>query len=379
MASRQKLAAVKTLKSKKVKASKVAQYLADTKHVGEEPAITHDRRLEGMELLRFLNWYNYMCTKSDARDYVETYLKNTGRDKELKLHKTVPDTWVSFQAGWLARIMTRGGVVNIEKFNKFLKESLEHSGITDAKAPKVKPQVTEVIKTEDKGSILIGELDENIDKVGFNFDVYEWLTKKGANASSAKKVKEFFKPIADEALEVTKRGADPQLVEGYKTYTKAQLKARAEFYTKLIQDCDRFADTTTKRRVVVKTKKVKAVSPDKKLKGFKVQAESKEYKLVSVDPSKIIGASELWTFNTKYKTLTVFKTTDGKILDVKGSSVIGYDEQTSATYRLGRKTEEQLQSVLNSNKRTVTKVLSKLKTCSLQHRSGENTILLRTY
>ena len=378
MASRQKLAAVKTLKSKKVKASKVAQYLADTKHVGEEPTILHDRRLEGLELLRFLNWYNYMCTKSDARDYIETYLKNTGRNKELKLHKTVPDTWVSLQAGWLARIMTRGGVVNIDKFNKFLKESLEHVGNSDTKEVKPKPQIKEIIKTEDKGSILIGELDENIDKVGFNFDVYEWLTKKGATASSAKKVKEFFKPIADEAVEVTKRGADPQLIEGYKTYTKTQLKARAEFYTKLIQDCDRFADTTTKRRIV-KTKKVKTVSIDKKLKGFKIQTESKEYKLVSVDPTKIVGASELWTFNTKYKTLTVFKTTDSKTLDIKGASIIGYDEVTSSTYRLGRNTESQLQAVLNSTRKSITKILTKLKTANMQHRSGENTILLKVF
>lgn len=376
MASRQKLAAVKTLKSKKVKASKVAQYLADTKHVGEEPTITHNRRLEGIELIRVLNWYNYMCTKNDARDYIETYLKNTGRNKELKLHKSIPDVWVSLQAGWLARILSRGGKVNADKFNVLLKESLSHSTIDTVIRNKDLPKV-EYPKSDDKTSNIIGELDETIDKQGWTIDVYEWLTKKGTTTSLAKRVKEFFKPTADEAVEVTKKNTDPQLIEAYKHYNKTQLKRRAEFFTKLIQDCDRFIDTTTKRRAPRKTTKV--VSVDKKLKSFRFQKESKEYKVVSVDPTKIIGSSELWTFNTKYKTLTVFKTKDGSTLDIKGTTIVGYDDQLSGTYRLGRKTENQLQTVLNSTKRSLPKLLATLKSTTLQHRSGETTLLLKVF
>lgn len=375
MASRQRLAAAKTIKTKKIRASKAAQFLADTKHVGEEPVYT-DKPLTGIELIRVLNWYNYMCTKNDARDYIETYLKNTGRNKELKLHKSIPDVWVSLQAGWLARILSCGGKVNVDKFNVLLKESLSHSTIDTVIRNKDLPKV-EYPRSDDKTSNIIGELDETIDKQGWTIDVYDWLTKKGTTTSLAKRVKEFFKPTADEAVEVTKKNTDPQLIEAYKHYNKTQLKRRADFFTKLIQDCDRFIDTTTKRRAPRKTTKV--VSVDKKLKSFKFQKESKEYKVVSVDPTKIIGSTELWTFNTKYKTLTVFKTKDGSTLDIKGTTIVGYDDQLSGTYRLGRKTENQLQTVLNSTKRSLPKLLATLKSTTLQHRSGETTLLLKVF
>lgn len=374
MASRQRLAAAKTIKTKKVRASKAAQYLADTKHLGDEPVYT-GKELVGLELIRVFNWYNYMCTKTDARDYIETYLKNTGRSKELKLHKSIPDVWVSLQAGWLARIISQGGKVNLDKFNELLKESLSHSTIDNIIRNKNLPKI-EVSKSNDKTSNIIGELDETIDKQGWTIDVYDWLTKKGTTTSIAKRVKEFFKPTADEAIETTKKTASPQLLEGYRHYNKTQLKHRADFFVKLLQDCDRFIDSTTKRRAPRKTK---VISTDKKLKTFQFQKESKDYKLVSIDPTKIMGSTELWAFNTKYKTLTVFKTKDGSTLDVKGTTIIGYDEQLSGTYRLGRKTENQLQTVLNSTKRSLPKFLTTLKSTTLQHRSGDTTILLKVF
>ena len=376
MASRQRLAAVKTIKSKKVKASKAAQILADVKQFGDEPVFTGSRKLVGLDLIKTLNWYNYMCTRTDARDYIETYLRNTGRTAELKLHRRLSDVWVNPQAGWLARILSRGGIVDVDRFNLLLTESLKKVSTNEESAEESPKPV--VIRSDDRSASIMAELDKAIDVMGFDFDVYEWLTKKGATTAAAKRARDFFKAIAEEAVEVTKRGADPQLVEGYRSYSKAHLKRRAEFYTKLISDCDQFIDSNTKRRAV-RTKKTKVIPLDKKLKNFKVQKESKEYRLVSIDPTKVVGASELWAFNTKYRTLTVFKSIEGKTLDVKGASVVDYDETSSNTYRIGRKTEEQLQKVLSSTRRSISKVLTGLKTTSIQHRSSENTVLLRVF
>ena len=369
MASRQRLAAAKTIKTKKVRASKVAQFLADIKHFGDEP-IVQGKILSGLELLRALNWYNYMCTKTDARDYIETYLKNTGRLKELKQHRAIPDVWVNIQAGWLARIMSRGGRINIDRFNDLVKGSIQHA---------VKETSTTVVKRDDipkfdeKTSNLIGELDGLIDDKGYTFDVYDWLTKKQVTPATARKIKDFFKPIADEAVELQKTKCK-QLIEGYSHLTKPQIKARTVFYTQLIQACDRFADVAKKQRT---PRKKKVVSIDKKLKTFKFQKESKEYKIASVDPSKIVGSNELWAFNTKYKTFTVFRSPDGGFLDIKGTTIVNYDVEQSKSYRMGRNTETQLQTVLSSTKRSLPKFLVTLKTCNLQHRSGENTILLK--
>ena len=49
-----------------------------------------------------------MCSKADARKYLETYFKNTGRDADLKRLKTVPDKRIIDQAAWSVRVLSRG-------------------------------------------------------------------------------------------------------------------------------------------------------------------------------------------------------------------------------------------------------------------------------
>ena len=380
MARRSMLTAAKSLKTKKIKASKVAQQLADMKHMGDEPDYNGKAIDSGVQFAKILNWYNYMCTRSDAREYIETYLKSVGRNADLKELKKVPDAWVNLQAGWTARLLSRGakGVVK-DVFETRLKETLARAGskveeITEETIKEEKPKVNVRERVADRASDTIGELDELIDNDGYTIDVYDWLTKKQIPPATAKKIRDFFKPIADEAEELISRGADKQLVEGYNHMTKAEQKQRCAFYTKLISDCERFADVTKKQKA---PRKKKPVPVEKKLKDLKFQSESKEYKVASIKPEKIVTASELWTFNTKYKTLNVFRARDAGGLDVKGTTIINYDEKTSKGYRIGRKTEESLAVALSGGKRAVNDLIKKLTECTLQHRSNENTILLR--
>jgi len=376
MKSRQ--VAARAIKTKKVRPSKAAQYLADTKHMGDEPDV-RGRSLEGMELLTAFNWYNYMCSRTDAREYVETYLKATGRQGDLRELRRVPDAWVNLQAGWLARMVSRGGLVDRALLDRRIGEMLSRSGsrVDDESegepAPAEKrPSVRE--RVVDKVSDVIGELEELIDQQGYTVDVYDWLTKKQVAPMLARRVREFFKPVADEALEVVGRSPDPQLVEGYARYSKAQLRQRSSFYQKLLEDCDRFADVAKKQKA---PRKKKPLTTEKVLKNLKFQKESKEFKVVSINPEKIVGAQELWTFNTKYRTLSFFQALDRGGLSVKGTTLVGYDESLSKGYRVGRRTEESVGVILKGGKRAVGKMLEGLKECTLQHRCNENTILLR--
>lgn len=380
MKSRARLGAAKaTLKTKKVKASKIAQYLADAKHMGDEPDF-RGKTVEGLELVAAYNWYNYMCSKSDARQYLEEYLKSSGKKSELQALKRVPDVWVNLQAGWMARLMSRGAVVDQTAFKRRLQETLAKAGTkqdqeSEADQPKVQPvRVSVQDRTAEKVSDTIGELEETIDRDGWTVDVYDWLTRKQVPPLYAKKAAEFFKPVAEEAEEVIRRDVAPQLAEGYKRFTKAQLKARAEFYRKLMVDCERFADVAKKQKA---PRKKKTVTAEKRLKGLKYQKESKDFKVASVNPEKLLGAQELWTFNTKYKTLHCFRATDAGGLSVKGTSIADYSESSSFGYRLGRKAEDSIAVALKGGKRALSALVKGLKPCDLQHRCNENTILLR--
>jgi hypothetical protein len=370
-----KMARKQTLRKK---AKKVTGTIVNSKHFGDEP-FSKGVAPSDLQYAQALTWYNVMCSKSDAREYLETYLTNTGRNNDLKILRKVPDLRVSDHAAWIARMLSRG--IQLTERSRSKMESLLQNSFTYAEVPKpakadlTKPQATISIKDriKDKVSDFIGEFEELMDVDGWSLSMYDHLQKRQLPANLAKHVADFYKPIADEANEVLKKNCDPGLKEGYSHYTSAQLKQRAAFYTSILADCDRYASNN--KKVVVRKKKV--VTADKKLQNFKHQKESKEFKVVSINPEKILGAEQLITFNARYKTLTHFIAADKSGLDVKGTTILNYDEAKSKSYRIGRNTEEHLETALHGGKRGFAKMIASLKTCTLQHRVNENTILLK--
>jgi hypothetical protein len=169
-------------------------------------------------------------------------------------------------------------------------------------------------------------------------------------------------------------GSDPQVKEAYASYSKKWIKARLEFVEKMMTDLLRYGQNAKKLRV---PRKKKPMSVEKKLKNFKYQKEFQEMKLASVSPESIVGAQELWAYNTKYKTLSVFRAIDRGGLEIKRSSIVNFDEKTTGTYRTGRQAEKIVQSVLSGGKIILRKATDGLKSATLQDRINENTILLR--
>ena len=58
-----------------------------------------------------------MCSRSDSRTYLETYLKNTNRLIDLKNLKSVPDNKFIEHAGWIARMLSRGVPLTKRSYN----------------------------------------------------------------------------------------------------------------------------------------------------------------------------------------------------------------------------------------------------------------------
>lgn len=372
MARRQLIAKTK----KKVRATKSETYLVNHKYLGDEPSFKGDISRE--EYARSLNWYNIMCSVNEAREYLETYLKNAGRDADLKIFKTVPDTWVPLTAAWIARMIHRGIPVFAESrgfLERKLLDAIKNHSASEKKEEVAAP--SNVISIQDrireKANELIGSVEELIDR-DEEFSLYDWLKTNEIPATYAPRIAAFYSPVLGELIEASE-GVDSQLKEGYKHFTKKQLEQRIMFFNSLIEEAERYADTTKKIR---KPRKPRAVSVEKKLKNFKYQKEDTTFKIASVNPEKIIGCQELWTFNTKYKTLTVFRALDRGGLQVKGTSVISYDEKSSVTKRTGRKPEVYVDKVLNGGKIVLRKLMDELKNdAPLAYRINENTILLK--
>lgn len=364
---------------RKVRSTKTEQQLINFKYLGAEPTWTTNQTIDQTTYIKTMTWYNYMCTKDDARKYLETHFKNTGRTNDIATLKRVPDSRIVDQTAWIARIMSRGVKLDnktIEFLNNKIKEQLTYAENKISTEDKIqKPKVSIQERVNDKVSDFIGQFEEAIDTEGWTLSMYEWLQKHHIQPMLASKIVAFYKPIAEEASLLIKNNVAPDLAEGYNHYTKKQLKERSTFYSSIISDCDRFSSNTKKIRM---PRKPKTLTTEKQLKNFKYLKESKEFRVASIQPEKLLGSQELWTFNTKYKILTIFYALDRAGLGVSGTSIKNYDEEKSITKRISKKTEEHIQTILTGGKRIIAKLINNLKDAPvLQHRINENTILLK--
>ena len=170
-------------------------------------------------------------------------------------------------------------------------------------------------------------------------------------------------------------GEDPDLVEAYKKWRKPVLKIMGLFIKKIIDHLD----TASAAQVATRKPRKKKVKPPHVLVSkMKYKEKDEEYNLNSIDAKGIIGASQLWSFNTKSRNLSVYHAMDNEGLSVRGSTITGFDETSSITKKL-RKPKETVAQVMNEGKVGLRGVMKKLTTTEQKAtgRINEDTILLR--
>ncbi len=289
-------------KPKATRVSKSQEYLVNKKHLGDEPVFT--KPLTRIEYIHSLNWYNYMSTSSEAKDYIVTYLKNLGRVAEAKKVKSIPDNLIPTTVAWCCRLLSRGFVLPVVDIQSYIDERIKQSYkyVQEIKEETPKNVVSIQDRIKERASFIVGEIEGLIDDYIYDnveFSLYEWLQANSIPATYATSIISKFSPVLDELLE-TYEGNCEQLKEGYRHLKKAEIKKLIEFYNTLIEDAERYSSNTKKVRTA---RKPRTVSVEKKIKNLKYQKEDQTYKIASVSPERIIGAQELWTFNTKYKNI----------------------------------------------------------------------------
>jgi hypothetical protein len=131
----------------------------------------------------------------------------------------------------------------------------------------------------------------------------------------------------------------------------------------------------------------KPKSADKIVAKVKYKVKDEKYQLVSVNPIDIVGANELWVFNTKTRKLGKYVAInqdpkgmqrEGTGLSVKGTTIIGFNEDESIQRTL-RKPEEQLKEFKACGKVKLRKFMDTVKTIEtkMNGRINADTILLK--
>jgi hypothetical protein len=168
---------------------------------------------------------------------------------------------------------------------------------------------------------------------------------------------------------------DEYYVEAWSHLKPKYHKKMMDFYGIIVDDLDRIIKNSTAQR---KPRKKKTLSATRLIKKLKYQQEFTDLKLVSVNPEKIIGANELWVYNTRYKTFGVYHAVNTvRGLSVKGCTIQHFDENTSVQ-KTARKPQEVLEVL---NKRSLKKQLKNMKTKeqTMTGRINAQTILLGVF
>lgn len=206
------------------------------------------------------------------------------------------------------------------------------------------------------------------------FKVLNLLRGKQVKAAHARVIRDFYVRQHDEYVELQEGKCD-QLKEGYRHLSKGQVKKITTFYAEILSACDMLmqeAKVNRKPRAKKPTDKAKLVAKMKYLK------QDDKMKLVSINPVDIIGAKELWVFNTKTRKLGRYSAGEFNELSIKGTSITGFDEIKSVQKTL-RKPEEQLKEFKAAGKVALRKFLEDIKAVDikLNGRINEDTVLLK--
>lgn len=368
--------------------------MADEKYTGEEPNFMgvefKDESERNIAMMRAFHYYNYFNSgkvfKKDVIKYAKDELKYS--KDQLELLSVSPDWACQLQSGALLRMRSRGFVIRDNEYLKINEtiKNMERLGIKKLKEDvddEEKQAKAPVISVQDRIKAKVGEtiledldymLDEWIKGESPSIDVYEAMKAHLLPAQAAKYVVDWATRYRDE-LQASIDKLDDQVVEGYSHLSTKRKKEFLKWYEGIIADAQRFGSNT---KTVRKARAKKPVSLEKQISKLKYLKESPENKLVSINPSQIIGATELWTYNVKYKALTRYIAESGMGFEIKGTTLIKYDTNTSQTRKL-RKPEQTLAEVLSSAKTKGIKAFAALTTkpSTPNGRINEDTIILK--
>lgn len=292
-----------------------------------------------LSLMICLNWYNINADLKDIRGYLNDYLISTNRKNLVPTLNKVSDFDIKY-TGLLSRLKLRNQYLSDEheaSIESKIVEFVQKVQLEDANVDVVVPKVK--VDRSYEQSIAYCEafeeaIDEFVKKRKTSFIPIDYIKSKEIPAPVSKKIGEYYSTVLQELRE-TLEGDDEQLVEGYSNFTNYQLKKFILFIESIVTAC-------TQQVVSLKAKsprKTKPVSPIKMVSKVKYAKEFIDLNLKSIQPTTMVGANEIWTYNTKYRKLAVYKSESGGKLSVKGTTILGFDITESQQVML-RKPEE---------------------------------------
>jgi hypothetical protein len=348
---------------------------------------------------------DYYRLESDIKTYkpaVTKWMETVGCTKaDIQAFKKVKDARVGTTMGAIACCLNRGMTPQRADFNQgrdtaaWLRAEIvrvieagkhdvdpEETKLLEASKPVViQPTIQERIK--EVAMKMTEEIEDAIEGFQTDPDLFDpkafkmlnLLKGKEVKAAHARVIKGFYTRDLAELEELAGGSKDEQLIEAYSHRTKKQIRNLIAFYQEIMSACDMLAQEAKVNRA---PRAKKAQPKEKVVAKLKYKKSDEPMKLVSINPVDIIGAKELWIYNTKTRKLGKYVANEYMELGVKGTTITGFNENASVCKTL-RKPEDKLKEFKAAGKVQLRKFLEDINATDtkMNGRINEETILLR--
>ena len=367
---------------------------ADEKYTGSEPVWDTERaeKFDNETFDHFLRksfyYYNYYYSQKDCKKYVVEWMQaqpTTFTKSELSAFIRSPDRSLSMTACSLI-MAHRAGMPfrgrHIEFITDAIRKSIELADpevVETVEGEKPKAYVPTIQdRLNEKTAETIGELEGHYDDfvtAAKSFKAYDFLVANNVPQSQLTKYVDVYTARLAELAQASSK-KDEQLAEGYRHYKAADFKLISAFIEKLLEDIEQYRGV---KKSLKKVRAPRAVSKEKVVAKLKYAKEDKTLKIISVNPVDVLGAKELWVYNTKTRKIGqyVADSLTGP-LGIKGTTITGYDTVKSVCKTI-RKPDEKLKEFARASKVELRKFMGNIKATetALNGRINADMVLLK--
>lgn len=346
----------------------------------EPRSIAPDMADYASALSHAFNYYNQEKDKKEARNYIREYVAHTFDKTESKKIDRVPDSKIVLTYAWLCRMSINGAQFNEkdkQRLDEYVAELLREPApvVETVEVKPTKPSIQDYM--QEKAYEVIGEFEGMIDdliKTGKEIDAYSFLQSNSVPKPYCNYIDQWARKRVQEFIGAYE-GTDKDLKEAYSFLGKRQLAGVIKGFNSIVGDLERYAQFKKANR---KPRVKKAKPPAVQVKNLKYKKEDTLLNIRSVNPSEIIGASQVWVYNCKYKRLAAYRTDSAQGIQVKGTTLQNYDPEM-CEQRSVRRPEVVLKRVQEVGKVQLRKLLSDLATAEydVTGRINEECLIVR--
>ena len=352
-------------KKRKSKIQRIAGRLNDDmKHYGGLPLFNDNMTDEEFEkeFKRSVNMYACVGTKQERAKAAKAYVKQNHK-KDFKHFSKLPEGLICGGLGTFCRVWEFSGKFT-ESGQEWVTKEVTRL-VNHAKSIKVDEVVvlnvpSPIDRMRNKVyNTIIRELEEveeawmNGEKAEIN--LFERCQVHGIKANAVNIITEWLEPRVQEYDDaITKK--DEDAVEFFSHLKKPELKRQFKVLSDALADCERVKSASKATR---KTRVKKPQAADKQVAKLKFMKDNNEFKVASVNPLLIVGASRVILFNTKNKRIEEYQTDRPDGFEVKGQSLQHVNRSRGKTLR---KPEEFLPIALKKTPKQFEKEFNNLTT-----------------